>query len=242
MIPAPAFLANPERFMAFSRWAAPMFGVLAAILAVAGLYLGFTAPEDYQQGQTVRIMFIHVPAAQVAMFAYVCLGIASFLTLVFRHTLADAAAQACAPLGAGFTFLGLVTGSLWGRPMWGTWWEWDARLTSFLVLFLLYLAYMALRASLDDETKASRAAAILALVGLINLPIIHYSVEWWNSLHQGSSIMAEGGPAMPAVFLTPLLLMALAYLSAFGSLWLVRIRGELWRRRVQALELRAARG
>ncbi len=241
MIPAPAFLANPERFMAFSRWAAPMFGALAAILAVAGLYLGFTAPEDYQQGQTIRIMFIHVPAAQIAMFAYVCLGVASFLALVFRHTLADAAAQACAPLGAAFTFLALVTGSLWGRPMWGTWWEWDARMTSVLVLFLLYLAYMALRASLDDEAKAGRAAAILALVGVINLPIIHYSVEWWNSLHQGSTILAEGGPAMPAVFLTPLLLMSLAYLSAFGSLWLVRIRGELWRRRAQALELKAAR-
>ena len=241
MIPAPAFLANPERFMAFSRWAAPMFGALAAILAVAGLYLGFTAPEDYQQGQTIRIMFIHVPAAQIAMFAYVCLGVASFLALVFRHTLADAAAQACAPLGAAFTFLALVTGSLWGRPRWGTWWEWDARMTSVLVLFLLYLAYMALRASLDDEAKAGRAAAILALVGVINLPIIHYSVEWWNSLHQGSTILAEGGPAMPAVFLTPLLLMSLAYLSAFGSLWLVRIRGELWRRRAQALELKAAR-
>lgn len=242
MIPAPAFLANPERFMAFSRWAAPMFGAIAAVLAAGGLYLGFTAPEDYQQGLTVRIMFIHVPAAQISMFAYACLAVASFLALVFRHTLADAAAQAAAPLGAAFAFLTLVTGSLWGRPMWGTWWVWDARLTSVLILFLLYVAYMALRASLDDEAKAARAAAILALVGSINLPIIHYSVEWWNSLHQGSSIFAEGGPAMPPVFLIPLLLMSLAYLSAFGALWLVRIRGELWRRRAEAAALRAARG
>lgn len=219
-----------------------MFGVIAIALAAVGLYLGFTAPEDYQQGQTVRIMFIHVPAAQLSMFAYACLGVASFLSLIFRHVLADAAAQAAAPLGAAFTFLALVTGSLWGRPMWGTWWVWDGRLTSVLVLFLLYIAYMALRASMDDEVKAARAGAILALVGVINLPIIHYSVEWWNSLHQGSSLFAKGGPAMPAVFLAPLLLMSLAYMSAFGSLWLVRIRGEVWRRRAESAALRAAAG
>ena len=151
-------------------------------------------------------------------------------------------AQAAAPLGAGFTLLTLATGSLWGRPEWGTWWVWDARLTSELVLFLIYLAYIALRASMDDEAAAARAAAILALVGAINLPIIHYSVDWWNSLHQGSSIFREGGPAMPAVFWEPLLLMALAYTSAFGSLWLVRIRGEVWRRRAEAAAMRAARG
>jgi heme exporter protein C len=240
MIPAPAFLSNPERFMAFSRWAAPLFGVIAVVLAAVGLYLGFTAPEDYQQGQTVRIMFIHVPAAQLCMFVYACMGVASLLALVFRHTLADAAAQAAAPLGAGFTLLALATGSLWGRPMWGAWWVWDPRLTSVLVLFLFYLAYMALRASLDDETKAARAAAILALVGLVNLPIVHFSVEWWNSLHQGSSLLAKGGPAMPPVFWIPLVIMSLAYLSAFGSLWLVRIRGELWRRRAEAAAMRAA--
>lgn len=241
MIPAPAFLANPERFMAFSRWAAPMFGVIAVVLAAVGLWLGFTAPEDYQQGDTIRIMFIHVPASWLGLFAYACLGVASFLSLIFRHTLADAAAQAAAPLGAGFTLLALATGSLWGRPMWGAWWVWDAKLTSVLVLFLFYLAYIALRTALDDEAKASRAAAILALVGLINLPIVHFSVTWWNSLHQGSSVFAKGGPAMPPVYLTPLLLMALAYTSAFGSLWLVRIRGEVWRRRAEAAALRAAR-
>jgi len=242
MIPAPAFLANPERFMAFSRWAAPMFGVIAAALALAGLWLGFAAPEDYQQGDTVRIMFIHVPAAWMSMFVYLCLAGASFLAFVFRHTLADAAAQACAPLGAAFTFLALVTGSLWGRPMWGTWWQWDARMTSVLVLFLFYLAYMALRAAMDDEAKAARASAILALVGVVNLPVVHYSVTWWNSLHQGSSVFRAEGPSMPAVFLWPLLLMGLAYMAAFGSLWLVRTRGEIWRRRAEAAALRAARG
>jgi heme exporter protein C len=234
---APAFLSNPERFMAFSRWAAPLFGAIAIALAAVGLTLGFAAPEDYQQGATVRIMFIHVPAAIVAEFIYACLAVASFLALVFRHVLADCAAQAAASLGAGFTFLALVTGSLWGRPMWGAWWVWDARLTSVLVLFLLYVAYLALRASLDDEAKASRAASILALVGVVNLPIIHFSVEWWNSLHQGSSMFTKG--ALPPVYLWPLVIMNLAYLAAFGSLWLVRIRGEVWRRRAEAAALRA---
>ncbi|MGE5502778.1 MAG: heme ABC transporter permease [Ignavibacteriales bacterium] len=238
-----AFLANPDRFMAFSRWAAPILGVVAALLLLAGLALGFAAPEDYQQGDTVRIMFIHVPAAWLGMFAYLCLGIASFLALVFRHALADAAAKSAAPLGAAFTGLALVTGSLWGRPMWGTWWVWDARLTSVLVLFLFYLGYMALRAAIDDETKGGRAAAILALVGVINLPVVHFSVQWWNSLHQGSSVFG-GRPenALPAVYLQPLLLMGLGYMALFGSLWLVRIRSEVWRRRANVLALKRAEG
>jgi len=239
---APAFLSNPERFMAFSRWAAPLFGAIAVVLAVAGLYLGFSAPEDYQQGQTVRIMFIHVPAAWLSMFVYICLAGASFLSLIFRHVLADAAAQAAAPLGAAFTFLALVTGSLWGRPMWGAYWVWDARLTSVLVMFLLYIAYVALRASMDDEAKAARAAAILALVGAINLPIVKFSVDWWNTLHQGASVFRGDGPTLAPVFLYPLLLMGLAYMAAFGSLWLVGIRGEVWRRRAETAALRAARG
>jgi heme exporter protein C len=239
MIPAPAFLANPERFMAFSRWAAPLLGAIAVALALAGLWLGFSAPDDYQQGATVRIMFIHVPAAILAMFVYVCLGAASLLALVYRHVLADAAAQAAAPLGAGFTLLALVTGSLWGRPMWGAWWVWDARLTSVLVLFLFYVAYLALRASIDDEARGARAAAILALVGLVNLPIVHFSVYWWNTLHQGSTMLTKG--ALAPVYAAPLYLMLFAYLTGFGSLWLVRIRGEVWRRRAEAAALRAAR-
>ena len=235
-----AFLTNPQRFMAFSAWAAPVLGVLAAILIAGGLWFDFTAPPDYQQGYTVHLMFIHVPAAWLSLFVYACLGAASFIGLVFRVALADAAARAAAPLGAAFTLLALATGSLWGRPMWGTWWEWDARMTSVLVLFLFYLGYMALQAAIDDEAKSARACAILALVGLINLPIVHFSVTWWNTLHQGSSVFRAGGPTMPPVYLVPLLTLALAYTAAFGALWLVRIRAEVWRRRANVLALRAA--
>ena len=234
-----AVLANPQRFMAASRWAAPLLGALAAALIAAGLWLGFCAPEDYQQGDTVRIMFIHVPAAWLALFAYACLGGASFFGLVFRHALAFAAARAAAPLGAGFTALALITGSLWGRPMWGAWWVWDARLTSVLVLELFYLGYLALQASIEDEAKADRASAILALVGLINLPIVHFSVKWWNTLHQGSIINLQGTTLAP-VYLWPLLLVALGYTALFGSLWLVRTRAEVWRRRARTLALKAA--
>ena len=236
-----AFLYNPDRFMAFSRWGAPLFGILAVLLGAAGLWLDFAAPPDYQQGYTIHIMFIHVPASMLSLFVYVCLGVASFLGLVFRQPLAEAAARAAAPLGAGLTFLALITGSLWGKPMWGTWWVWDARLTSELVLLLFYLGYMALQAAIDDEARAARACAILALVGVVNLPIVVFSVDWWNTLHQGSTLFAKGGPAMAPVYLPPFFLMILAYTSAFGSLWLVRIRGEVWRRRASVLAVRAAR-
>jgi heme exporter protein C len=161
---------------------------------------------------------------------------------VFRHPLADAAARTAAPIGAAFTALALVTGSLWGRPMWGTWWEWDARLTSVLVLFLFYLGYMALRASIDDEQKAGRAAAVLALAGLINLPIVKFSVDWWNTLHQPASVFRKDGPAMTADMLTPLLVMGLAYTVFFAALWIVAIRAEVNQRRANALALRAAGG
>src|ERR1700761_5680914 len=207
-----AALANPERFMRFSRWAAPLLGAVAALLGAVGLWLDFTAPPDYQQGYTVHIMFIHVPAAWMSLFVYACLGGASFVGLVFRHPLAAPAARGLAPLGGGFTLLALVAGSLWGRPMWGAWWVWgDARLVSVLVLFLLFLGYLALRASIEDEAKAARAAEILALLGLINLPVIHFSVEWWNTLHQGESILRKGGPALAPVYLLPLLLMGAGY-------------------------------
>ena len=236
-----ATLANPHKFMAFSRLAAPTLGVLAAGLIGWGLTLGLAAPPDYQQGETVRIMFVHVPAAWVSMLAYACLGGASFVSLVFRHALADAAAKAVAPLGAVFTAMALVTGSLWGRPMWGAWWVWgDARLVSVLVLFLLFLGYIALRASIEDEAKAARAAEILALVGLINLPVIKFSVNWWNTLHQGESIMRAGGPTLAPVYLLPLLLVGAGYSAAFGALWLTRTRGEVWRRRGASLTLQAA--
>ena len=228
-----AALANPQRFMAVSRPLAPLLGGVSLVLFAVGLWLGFSAPEDYQQGDTVRIMFVHAPAATAGLVAYAALGAASFVGLVWRHALAEAAAKAAAPLGAAFTFLALVTGSLWGKPMWGTWWVWDARVTSVLVLFLLYLGYLALHAAIEDEQKAARAAAILALVGLVNLPIIRFSVDWWNTLHQPASVLRAGGPSMPSEFLTPLLLMMGAYLTAFGALWLVRIRSEVWRRRAR---------
>jgi heme exporter protein C len=234
-------LANPQRFLDVSRWAAPLLGVLAVALAAAGLWLGFAAPPDYQQGATVRIMFIHLPAVFTGMIAYVALAGSAFFGLVFRHPLADAAARAVAPLGAAFTFLGLVTGAFWGRPMWGAWWVWDARLTSFLVLFLFYIGYMALQAAIDDEAKAARAAGILALVGAVNLPIVHYSVVWWNSLHQGESIFLKGGPALAAVYLWPVALMSFAYFSGFGALWMTRVRAEIWRRRAGAMAVQGAR-
>jgi heme exporter protein C len=233
-------LANPQRFMAVSRIAAPVCAVLAVLLVLPGLWLGFAAPEDYQQGDTVRIMFVHVPSAWAGMGAYVALGASSFFGLVFRHSLAHAAARACAPLGAAFTALALVTGSLWGKPMWGTWWVWDARLTSMLVLFLFYLGYMALQASIDDEQKADRASAILALVGLVNLPVVKFSVDWWSTLHQGESIFLKSGPKLAAVYLWPLALMGLGYFFLFAALWLVRTRTEVFKRRARARALRAA--
>jgi heme exporter protein C len=231
-----SFFANPARFMALSRWLAPVLGAVAVACLAAGIWYAIQAPDDYQQGATVKIMFVHVPAAWMGLFCYMCLAGASFFGLVFRHSLADAAARSAAPMGAAFTALALVTGSLWGRPMWGTWWAWgDARLTSEFILFVVYLGYMALHMAIDDEAKAARAAAILAMVGVVNLPVVHFSVEWWNSLHQGASVMRRGGPAMSPAFLIPLLLMALGYTTLFGSLWLVRIRAEVWRRKAGAL-------
>jgi heme exporter protein C len=234
-------LANPQRFLAFSRVAAPSLGALAAILGLAALWTGWSVPDDYQQGSTVRLMFIHVPAALTGMLIYACLAVSAFFGLVFRHSLADAAARAAAPLGAAVSFLGLVTGSFWGRPMWGAWWVWDARLTSYLILFLFFVAYMALQASIDDETKADRASGILALVGAVNLPIVYFSVQWWNSLHQGETIFAAGGSKASPVYLLPLFLMWGAFYAGFGALWLVRIRAEIWRRRAQALAVQGAR-
>jgi len=234
-------LANPERFMRFTRPVTPGLWALAAVLLAVGTWLSFTAPEDYQQGDTVRIMFVHVPAATLGLMAYAALGISSFFALVFRHPLADAAARAAAVPGAAFTALALVTGSLWGKPMWGAWWAWgDARLMSVLILFLFYLGYIALRASIDDEARAGRAAAVLGLVGLINLPIVKFSVDWWNTLHQPASLLRMGGPSLSEVFLIPLLTMMAAYAALFGALWLTAIRTEITRRRVLTLRARAA--
>ncbi len=230
--------ANPARFMALSGGLVAPLGALAALLLGVGLYLSlFVAPADYQQGETVRIMYIHVPAAWLSMFGYMVMAGSSAVALVFRHPLADMCAKSAAPLGAAFTFLALVTGSLWGRPMWGTWWVWDARLTSMLILFFLYLGYMALWATIEEPIRAGRAAAVLALVGSINVPIIHYSVVWWNTLHQPASVFRIEGPAIATSMLTPLLVMALGFTLFFLTLLLVRMRAEILRRRVRALRL-----
>ncbi|HVU19210.1 MAG TPA: heme ABC transporter permease CcmC [Rhizomicrobium sp.] len=229
--------ANPTRFMQLSGTLLPWLAGASIALLVVGLYLGFTAPPDYQQGDTVRVMFIHVPAAWTAMMGYGLLAVASLVGLVWRHPLADVAAKSAAPLGAVFTALGLITGSLWGRPMWGAWWVWDGRLTSFLLLLFLYLGYIAIWNAIEDETRAARAAAILALVGAVNLPIIEFSVDWWTTLHQGESILRSGGPLISAVYLWPLFAMALGYTFLFFTLWMVRIRTEILTRRARSLVL-----
>jgi heme exporter protein C len=217
-------LANPKRFMDVSGKALPWLAAAAGLTLTSGFVLGLLAPPDYQQGDTVKIMFLHVPAVWTAMMAYGLVALASLISLVNRHPLADVAARTAAPLGATFTALGLITGSLWGRPMWGAWWVWDGRLTSFLLLLLLYLGYIALWNAIEDETRAARICAILALVGAVNLPVIEFSVDWWTTLHQGESIFRAGGPAISAVFLWPLFLSALGYTFLFLALWIVRIR------------------
>jgi heme exporter protein C len=224
--------ANPARFMALSGTVLPWVAAPAAIALVAGLYLGFNAPPDYQQGTTVLLLFIHVPADIMAMMIYFAIAVCSLFSLVNRHILADVAARTAAPLGALFTVLAIITGALWGKPTWGTYWVWDARLTSFLLLLFLYLGYMALWSAIEDETRAARACAILGLVGAVDLPIIHYSVVWWNTLHQGDSLMSGG---FAPVFLWPLLLMILGYLLLFVTLWLVRIRTVILERRARSL-------
>ena len=235
------WLANPARFMRFSGLVLPWLWGLAAIIAAVGLYMGFAAsPGDYQQGETVRIMYIHVPAAWLAMMGYTFIFISSLGSLIFRHPLADVSAKVAAPIGAAFTLQALITGSIWGKPTWGTYWAWDARLTSFLILFLLYLGLIALWNSIEDQVKAGRAAAILAIVGSVNIPIIHYSVEWWNTLHQGASVFRSGGPTIAAVFLWPLLLMAIAFTLLFFALHFTAMRTEILRRRVAGMRARRA--
>jgi heme exporter protein C len=212
---------------------------LTAIVLLIGLYQSVTAPDDYQQGATVKIMFIHVPNAWLSMFVWAVMSAASLGTLVWRHPLADVAAKAAAPIGAAFTFLALVTGSLWGRPMWGTYWVWDARLTSMLLLFFLYLGHIALSRAYDDPGRGDRAAAILALVGAINVPIIKFSVDWWNTLHQPASVMKLGGPSIHPAILAPLLVMAVALGLLYVVLVLLRTDTEIDRRRLELAEATA---
>ena len=234
-------IANPTVFLSLTRRLLPWTAGLTAILFVAGLYLTFfVAPPDYQQGDSVKIMYLHVPAAWLSLFIYVVMSAAALGTLVWRHPLADAAQKAAAPLGAAFTFVCLATGSLWGKPMWGTWWVWDARLTSVLVLFLIYLALIALWEAIEEPNRAARAAAIMTLVGAVNLPIIKFSVDWGNTLHQPSSVFRIGGPAIAASMLMPLIIMAIAATLLFLTLHMMAIRNEILRRRLRRLTILAA--
>jgi len=233
-------LANPSRFLGVANRVIPWLGGVTAIAFAFGLNLAMGAPDDYQQGATVKIMFLHVPSAWLGMLAWGVMTIAALGTLVWRHPLADVAAKAAAPIGAAFTLLCLVTGSLWGRPEWGTYWVWDARLTSELILFLLYLGVIALRRTVEDPSRAARAAAILTLVGAVDLPIIKFSVDWWNTLHQSASVFRVGGPTIYPTILIPLLVMTVAFTLLFVTLHVAAMRNEILRRRVRTLRLMQA--
>jgi heme exporter protein C len=234
-------LANPTRFLALAAALLPWLAAVSAILLAAGLYLSFAAPEDYQQGSTVRIMFIHVPFAWLSMMGWGVMALAALGTLIWRHPLADVAAKAAAPIGACFTLLALITGSLWGKPMWGTYWVWDARLTSVFVLFLMYLGVIALTRAIEDAGQAARASAILILVGAINLPIIKFSVNWWNTLHQPAAVFRIGGPTIHPALLWPLAIMALGFTFLFFTLHIAAMRNEIWSRRIASMRRIAAR-
>jgi heme exporter protein C len=233
-------LANPSRFLILSGRILPWLSAATLIAFAFGIAQVIGAPDDYQQGATAKIMYIHVPSAWLSMFIWGTMSIAALGTLVWRHPLADVAAKAAAPIGAALTLQCLITGSLWGRPMWGTYWVWDGRLTSVLVLFLMYLGVLALWRTIEEPARAARAVAVLTLVGAINLPIIKFSVDWWSTLHQPSSVLRLGGPAMHPSILVPLLVMGLAFLLLFFTLHLAAMRNEIMRRRVRTLMLMQA--
>ena len=230
--------ANPTRFLNLANKALPTIWAATIILFAIGLYGALvTAPPDYQQGETVRIMFVHVPAAWLAMLVYTVMALASAVAIIFRHPLADVAAKTAAPIGAVFCFLALATGSLWGKPMWGAWWVWDARLTSMFVLFLLYVGYIAIWQAIEEPTRAAMIARIVALVGFINIPIVKFSVDWWNSLHQPASVFKIGGPSIATSILWPLLVLGLAYTFLFLALHLISIRSEITARKLRNLQI-----
>ncbi len=232
--------ANPTRFLKLTDKLLAWLWVATFLLLGAGLWQAlFASPPDYQQGESVRIMYVHVPAAWMSMAIYTLMAAASASFLIWRHPLADIAARAAAPIGAAFTLITLVTGSLWGKPMWGTWWVWDARLTSVLVLFFLYIGYIALADSLAHDERGKKLCAVLALVGFVNIPIIRFSVEWWNTLHQPASIIREGGMSIDASMLWPLFLMAGAFHLLFLTLLLVRMKTALIRQKIRRLQFGA---
>ncbi len=236
-------LANPTSFVARSRRVLPWAGAATAALLAAGVYLGlFVAPPDYQQGETVRIMFVHVPSAWMALFAYAVMAAASAAGLIWKSPLSHLTAKAAAPIGASFTLLALVTGALWGQPMWGTWWVWDARLTSVLILLFLYLGYIALWQAIDDHARAARSAAILALAGAVNIPIVKFSVDWWATLHQPASVLRLDGPSIHPSLLIPLLVMGTAFAGYFVVVLLIRLEREILARQARTWRHARPRG
>jgi heme exporter protein C len=228
-------LANPSRFLALTGRVLPWLAAATVVAFAIGIGQAYVAPDDYQQGATVKIMFIHVPAAWLGTFAWMLMSVAALGTLVWRHPLADVAAKAAAPIGAAFTLMCLITGSLWGRPMWGAYWVWDARLTSVLVLFLMYLGVMALWRTIEEPTRAARVVAVLTLVGAINIPIIKFSVDWWSTLHQPASVLRLGGSTIHPTILMPLITMLVAFTLLFLTLHLAAMRNEILRRRVRTM-------
>ena len=230
--------ANPAQFTRLANRVLPWTSFFTAICFIFGLYFSiFASPPDYQQGETVRIMYVHVPAAWMSLFTYTLMAVASASFLIWKHSLADIAARALAPVGASFTAITLITGALWGQPMWGTWWVWDARLTSVLILFFLYLGYMTLVNAFEDSEKGSKAGAVLALIGFVNIPIIKFSVDWWNTLHQPASLSRLDAPAIDPSMLTPLLLMALGFKLFLITILIIRMRTTLIEKRLQAKQL-----
>ncbi len=223
--------SSPASFYPLAGKLIPWFAAVTVMLLLAGLYIGFfVAPTDYQQGEAYRIMFIHVPAAWMSMFIYLVMAGYAAMGLIFNTRLSAMMATALAPTGASFTFLALWTGALWGKPMWGAWWVWDARLTSELILLFLYIGFMSLQAAIDDPRRASRAGALLALVGVVNIPIIYFSVTWWNTLHQGASISVDKAPTMATTMLTAMLIMAVAFWTYTVTVVLMRVRSEMLER------------
>jgi len=230
------FLANPSRFKIFAEKVNPFLLIIMFVFIAVGLWFGlFNSPPDYQQGETVRIMYVHVPAAWMALMVYLSMTIMSIFSLVWRHPLADILSKSSAPIGATFTLIALVTGSIWGKPTWGTWWVWDARLTSVFILFLIYMGHIAVVRAFEDEYKGARAAAILTLFGAFNLPIIKFSVDWWNTLHQPASVIKLDGPSIHIDMMTPLIIMAVGFLFFYLSFLLINVQTELNQRKLKKL-------
>ena len=231
-------IANPRRFQKLTEFIYPIINIFAFILFTIGMYFSFFAsPPDYLQGQTVRIMYIHVPSAWLSLGIYSLMAVCSFISIIWKHTLADIIARSAAPIGATFTLLTLITGSIWGKPTWGTWWVWDARLTSELILFFIYCGHILISNSFDDTRKGDRAASILTLIGIINLPVIKWSVDWWNTLHQPASISKLSSPNIDIQMLTPLSFMTFAFIFFFLSILITRIRGEIYLRKIEVIKL-----